>query len=103
MVIEELTSLAAQQLVRPEFFCWRTQAGAEVDLLLVKGKHILPIEIKLGTAVNHYGAAGLRQCMKDLGLRRGWLVTTAREGQRLSAEIEVVPWNEISTGKINLF
>ncbi|MDQ3773026.1 MAG: DUF4143 domain-containing protein [Pseudomonadota bacterium] len=32
LVIEELAALAARQLVRPELFFWRTQAGAEVDL-----------------------------------------------------------------------
>ena len=103
MVIEELGALASQQLVRPELFFWRTQAGAEVDLLIVEGKRILPVEIKLGAAVNHYAAAGLRQCMKDLGLRRGWLVTSGRERRRLSAAIEIIPWDEIAAGNVKLF
>ena len=47
LVIDELMALASQQLVRPQFYFWRTQAGAEVDLLVVAGKKILPIEIKL--------------------------------------------------------
>jgi hypothetical protein len=51
LVIEELMALAGSRLVRPEFFFWRTQAGAEVDLLIVTGRRILPVEIKLGTAV----------------------------------------------------
>ena len=76
MVIEELVALAARRLVRPGIFFWRTQAGAEVDLLIVEGRRMLPIEIKLGAAVNHYAVAGLRQCMKDLGLRRGWVDDT---------------------------
>ena len=103
MVIEELAALAAQRLVRPEFFFWRTQAGAEVDLLIVEGRRILPVEIKLGAAVNHHAVAGLRQCMKDLGLRRGWVVTTARERRRLSPEIEIVPWSELASGQVKLF
>lgn len=103
LVIEELSGLAACKLVRPEIFFWRTHAGAEVDLLIVEGRRILPIEIKLGTAVDHHSIAGLRQCMKDLGLRRGWVVTTAKERRRLSAEIEIVPWTEIATGRIDIF
>jgi predicted AAA+ superfamily ATPase len=103
MVIEELAALAAQHLVRPELFFWRTQAGAEVDLLIVEGRHILPIEIKLGAAINHHAVAGLRQCMKDLGLRRGWVVTTARERRRLSPEIEIIPWADIAAGQVELF
>jgi hypothetical protein len=103
LVIEELSALAACKLVRPEIYFWRTHAGAEVDLLIVEGRRILPIEIKLGAAVDHHSIAGLRHCMKDLELRRGWVVTTARERRRLSAEIEVVPWAELSAGRIDLF
>jgi hypothetical protein len=103
LVIEELAALASCRLVRPEIFFWRTQAGAEVDLLIVDGLRILPIEIKLGTAVDHHAVAGLRQCMQDLGLRRGWVVTTAKERRRLSAGIEIIPWTELATGRIELF
>jgi hypothetical protein len=103
LVIEELVALASRRLVRPEIFFWRTQAGAEVDLLITEGRRVLPIEIKLGAALNHYSLAGLRQCMKDLGLSRGWVVTTARERQRLSAGIEIVPWEDVASGQIELF
>lgn len=102
-VIEELAALATRQLVHPELFFWRTQAGAEVDLLVVDGRRILPIEVKLGAAVDQYGVAGLRQCMKDLGLRRGWVITTASARRRLSAGIEIVPWDEIAAGGVTLF
>jgi predicted AAA+ superfamily ATPase len=103
LVIEELAALAETQLVRPELFFWRTQAGAEVDLLVVEGRRILPIEIKLGATVGHYSLAGLRQCMKDLGLRRGWCVTSAREGRSLSPSIELVPWERVASGQVDLF
>jgi uncharacterized protein len=103
LVIEELAALAARNLVRPELFFWRTQAGAEVDLLIVEGRRILPIEIKLGAAVDHYAIAGLRQCLKDLGLNRGWVITTARERQRLSSGIEIIPYNDVASGQVNLF
>jgi predicted AAA+ superfamily ATPase len=103
LVIEELAGLAARRLVRPEIFFWRTHAGAEVDLLIAEGGHILPIEIKLGAAVDHYAVAGLRQCMKDLGLRRGWVVSTTRERRRLSPGIEISPWAEVASGQVDLF
>lgn len=103
MVIEELTALATHRLVHPEFFFWRTQAGAEVDLLIREGRRILPVEIKLGSAVNHHAVAGLRQCMKDLGLRRGWVISTTRERRRLSPEIEIIPWAELAAGHVTFF
>jgi predicted AAA+ superfamily ATPase len=103
LVIEELAALAARRLVRPELFFWRTQAGAEVDLLIVEGRRILPIEIKASSAVDRYAVAGLRQCMKDLGLRRGLVVSMARERRRLSTDIEIIPWSNVTSGQIELF
>jgi uncharacterized protein len=103
LVIEEIVAQATSRLVRPQFYFWRTHAGAEVDLLVVDGRRVLPIEIKLGAAVDQYAVAGLRQCMKDLGLKRGWVVTTGAERRRVSSSIEQVPWAEIASGRATLF
>lgn len=100
MVVEELVALAAQSLVRPGIFFRRTQAGAEVDLLIAEGQGMLAIEIKLGVPVSHNAVAGLRQCMKDLGLRRGRVVTTGPGKHRLSPGIEIIPWRDIVSGQI---
>ena len=70
---------------------------------MVEGRRILPIEIRLGASVDQYSMTGLRQSMKDLGLRRGFVVTTAREGRRLSPGVEVVPWDHIASGQVDLF
>ncbi len=103
LVIEELVALARNRLARPEVFFWRTQAGAEVDLLIVEGRRILPIEIKLGSSFDRHGFARLRQCMSDLGLRRGWVVTSGREVRRLAPGIELVPWEHLVAGEVRLF
>lgn len=101
LVIEELAGLASDRLVRPETYFWRTQAGAEVDLLIVSGKRILPIEIKFGAAVDQYAVAGLRQCMKDLSLKRGWVVCSATEPRTIGRGIEVVPWAQVQRGEVD--
>ena len=103
LVIEELCAMADDQLVRPEVFFWRTQAGAEVDLLIRNGRQLLPIEIKLGASIDPRGLAGLKQCMSDLGLKRGWVVNTAEERRMLSPGIEQIPWSEIVAGDVKLF
>lgn len=102
LVIEELVAIASRQLTRPEFFFWRTQAGAEVDLLIAAGRRILPIEIKLGVAVGPQDVAGLRRCIQDLGLKRGLVISTTPEKRRLNPAIEVVPWAEIISGGLDL-
>ncbi len=102
LVIEQLMALANEALVRPEFYFWRTHAGAEVDLLIVTGRRILPVEIKLGVAVGPRDVSGLRQCMQDLGLARGIVVARVPERRLLSPTIEIVPWNEVAAGRIDL-
>lgn len=103
LVIEELAALAESRLGRPGLFFWRTQAGAEVDLLIVDGRRILPVEVKLGASVDPRALAGLRQCLKDLGLKRGWVVTSGREERALSPGIDLVPWERLVAGEVALF
>lgn len=102
LVIEELTRRArlAGRQVQPHF--WRTSAGAEVDLLLVEGRRITPIEIKLGAEVRPQSLAALRQCMVDLDLKKGYVVTTGEEPRKLGGGIEIVPWGRIESGEVAL-
>lgn len=86
----------------PRQFFWRTHAGAEVDLLLVHGRKVLPIEVKLGAAVGPREVLGLRQCMADLGLRRGVVVYGGDERRRLNDAIELVPWRAVAEGDFDL-
>jgi hypothetical protein len=102
LVIEELATWASDRMVRPGVFFWRTHAGAEVDLLLVDGRRIFPIEIKLGAAIDPRSLFGLRQCMLDLSLKRGFVVNTGSERRSIGRNIEVIPWREISRGEVEL-
>ena len=102
LVIEELVAWAQDHCVRPEAFFWRTHAGAEVDLLLVHGRRRVPIEIKLGAAVDPRTLTGLRRCMEDLGLRWGFVVYSGTERRSVGATIELLPWSEIARGQIDL-
>lgn len=54
LVIEELMTAGSYNLTAPRFYFYRTQAGAEVDLLIQSGQQIWPVEIKLGIDVRHY-------------------------------------------------
>jgi len=73
-VIEQLIALA--KLIHPtcQAYYWRTHAGAEVDLLLDIGKTIVPFEIKLHSAPTRQMTKGLRSCMNDLELPKGYIV-----------------------------
>ena len=47
--------------------------------------------------------AGLKQCMLALGLKRGWVVSTAPEHRMLLPGIEQIPWSAVVSGKVDLF
>lgn len=102
LVIEELAAWAAQRFVRPGIFYWRTQAGAEVDLLIADGRRIHPIEIKLGGSPDPRSLAGLRQCMADLSLKRGYVVATGEERRGVGKTIEILPWRDIARGNVDI-
>lgn len=102
LVIEELAAWATERWVRPGIFFWRTQAGGEVDLLLEAGSRIIPIEVKASAAVDSRDLAGLRHCMADLGLKRGYVVTTGSERRSIGKSIETLPWREIARGEVDL-
>jgi hypothetical protein len=98
LVIEELITAASNSFTGPRFFFYRTQAGAEVDLLIQVGRKIWPIEIKLGIEVRQYDTAGLRHCMEDLNLERGYIITRGESSRSLGRGIYSLPWSEIATG-----
>jgi uncharacterized protein len=97
LVVQEISALARERVVRPGVFFWRTEAGGEVDLLIVDGQRVIPIEIKLGATVDHHALRGLRACMTDLGVRKGWVVVGSGERAKIGHEIEIVPWSEVAS------
>jgi hypothetical protein len=60
-----------------------------VDLLIVDGQRILPVEIKCGAALDPRALAGLRQRMQDLSLTRGFVVTTSSERRGIGKGMDV--------------
>lgn len=92
LVIEELASRMSllDSSSRPYF--WGTQAGGEVDLLLVRGRKVTAIEIKSATHVDPRDLRSLRACMEDLGLKRAFVVYRGGETLDLGRGITVIPW-----------
>jgi hypothetical protein len=63
---------------------------------------MVPIEIKLGATVDPRSLAGLRQCMSDLSLRKGFVVYSGAERRSVTPSIELVPWAAIASGDFEL-
>ena len=98
LVLMELMAAARNQLPDPRFWFWRTQAGAEVDLLIESGGELLPVEVKHASAVSRYDIAGLTQAMRDLNLARGFVIYRGTEQRKLAANVWALPWDEVANG-----
>jgi len=73
-----------------------------VDLLIADGRRIHPVEVKLGASVDPRSLSGLRQCMADLSLKRGYVVTTGEERRGIGKAIEVLPWRAVARGEVDI-
>jgi predicted AAA+ superfamily ATPase len=100
LVIEELINCTRLRHSAPQFYFWRTQAGAEVDLLIALGQRLVPVEIKHGIAVGRHDSAGLRHCMQDLGIAQGYIVTRGEHRVALGNGMTVLPWRDIMHGRV---
>ena len=97
LVVEELSARLAL-VGGAGMFYWRTQSGAEADLILESGRRRLAIEIKFGHSLNPRRLAGLKSCMAYLKLHRGVVIYGGKERLTLGHGIEAIPWRDIERG-----
>jgi predicted AAA+ superfamily ATPase len=73
---------------------YRTEAGAEVDLVVEREKDVLAMEIKAASRVTPADARGLLSLAEVIGRRRPlalWLVFRGERPQRFESGVEVLP------------
>lgn len=97
-VVEELIRRAKLRWPAPNFYFWRTQAGAEADLLIENGRTRLPFEVKAGASLSAKSLLGVRQCMRDLGLGKGFVIYRGDRALRLAPGLSAIPWKQIEKG-----
>lgn len=79
----------------PSFFC--TSDGIEVDLVLQKGKRIIPIEIKASLSPNPKAVKSLEKARALLGAEKGYIVHLGDETFPISKNVTAVgihPWRK---------
>jgi uncharacterized protein len=89
-LLEQLAALYRQAEPQARPYFWRTSGGAEVDLLMDLGNRQVPFEFKLNSAPNSSDLKGLRNCMADLGIRKGYVVYPGKEDYSLGNGIEAL-------------
>ncbi len=72
-----------------EAYFWGTQAGAELDLLVMHGGKRYGVEFKYADAPAM--TKSLRVALEDLGLEKAWIVHPGEAAYRVHERVEVIP------------
>ena len=86
---------AALQMV-PNFYHWRTLAGAEVDIIAEIDGVFYPIEVKAATTISKNDVRGItsfRETYPQLRIANGIVIYAGDECHRITKDIIAVPWN----------
>lgn len=75
---------------------WRTQAGAELDFVLIKGERLIPIEVK--TIIKSARTTkGLRSFLDDYDVKQAFVVSTEFSGKTryLRTDVKFIPFSRL--------
>jgi len=89
-IVEEVLTMTEPD----EAFFWATHAGAELDLLLLKGNKRIGIEIKRSDAPGL--TPSMRAAMNDLGLNKLFVIYPGAKRYTLGRNIEVLPVTDLT-------
>jgi predicted AAA+ superfamily ATPase len=66
-VLSEIIKALSHRGIDPQVYFWRTVAGTEVDIVVVAGAKLVPIEVKLSATPRPAMAAAVQTFQKDFG------------------------------------
>jgi predicted AAA+ superfamily ATPase len=90
-VVDQLISAYRRVAPASQPYFWRTAQGDEVDLLVDVGPRHVPFEVKLHSAPGRDDVSGLRRCLADLGLPRGYVLYPGSERYSLGDGVIALP------------
>ncbi len=95
-VVNHLHKQEHQMLVPPNFYHWRTFAGAEVDLILERDGRFYPIEIKCKTNPTKSDGSGIKAFKASyphVKVMPGLIIHAGLERYPIEPDILALPWN----------
>lgn len=76
-VLEDVIRRERLRHPHPQFFFWRTADGAEIDLVIERGRERVAVEIKAGRGNTTHAGRTLSRAMEDVGAASGWILDQA--------------------------
>ncbi len=80
----------------PNFFHWRTLAGAEVDIIVEIDGVFYPIEVKAATTISKHdihGITAFKETYPQLRIAKGVVIYAGSECYHITKDVVAVPWN----------
>jgi predicted AAA+ superfamily ATPase len=98
LVVNSIRAQATLSSLEPRLWHWRTDSGAEVDLVLEYEGRLYPIEIKCKTNPTGHDTRGLRafrDTYADAQIAPGLIICACDEARRLDQWTVAIPWNGV--------
>ncbi|MCY3760636.1 MAG: ATP-binding protein [Gemmatimonadetes bacterium] len=95
-VVAEIRKQAGAMSTPPQMYHWRTNGGAEVDLLLERDGRFYPIKIKLAGVPSRRDTTGIsafRKTYPGLRIEPGLVIAPIREVLQVSEQDWAIPWD----------
>ena len=84
--------------IKSSLMFWRDQAGAEVDWIIEKENHYIPVEVKWTKSPNKQDAKHLHTFIKEYtNSSCGYVICRIPRAQKLSKSVTALPWQELPT------
>ena len=95
--VNDIVGMASVMREQPAFHHWRTNGGAEVDLILEINGTLFPIEFKCATSVSKNDLRGINAFSKDYGhiekIAPGLVIYAGEYFRQISETAYALPWN----------
>ena len=96
--VSMIRAMSGNLKAKPKFSHYRTNGGAEVDLILEYNGKIYPIEIKCKSSLDHYDKRGIKSFFETFpkkNIAHGLIIYAGEECYKLDEKIIAMPWNAL--------
>ena len=95
LVVSELIKQKNNLGINDSLYFWRDKTGREIDLIIDKTNHFIPVEIKSGKTVHNEFFKHLRYWLKLTGEKNGKIIYAGDDNQKRSEGIEIISWKSL--------
>jgi len=96
-IVSEIKKNIAASNLNVNFYHWRINSGAEVDLIIEKDGFLYPIEIKSKSNLTAYDLRGLKSFRENFKnkCKQAIIIYAGKELYKISENTTAIPWNAV--------